>query len=99
MRERVDRARVVQRERFANRPGSMQRATWRRVTSGALPRLEAPMRCSRQRLHGSVYRPALITAFLRSRAPLRISMRRYRSSRKHVGEAIQYRSLDRRGVA
>jgi magnesium chelatase family protein len=99
MRERVDRARVVQRERFAARPGVYANAhmaprdirSYCRVSDGA----DALLRTAITRLglsargYHRVLKIARTIADLEGGAAL---------DPKHVSEAIQYRSLDRRGV-
>jgi magnesium chelatase family protein len=100
VRERVDRARVVQRERFAQRPGVYANAhmaprdirTFCRVSDGA----EALLRTAITRLglsaraYHRILKIARTIADLDGVADL---------APKHVSEAIQYRSLDRRGLA
>jgi len=82
MRERVDRARVLQRERFANRPGIYAMRTWRRATFARTARSRtAPTRCSRRRSRALAYRRARIIGFSRSRGRWPISTRPRRSSR------------------
>jgi magnesium chelatase family protein len=100
MRERVDRARSVQRERFATRPGIYANAHMAprdirvhcRVSEGADALLKTAI--SRLGLSARAYHRILkiarTVADLEKAAAL---------EPKHVSEAIQYRSLDRRGVA
>ena len=100
MRERVDRARAVQRERFAARPGIYANAhmaprdirTHCRVSDGADALLKTAI--SRLGLSARAYHRILkiarTVADLAGAAAL---------EPRHVSEAIQYRSLDRRGVA
>jgi magnesium chelatase family protein len=99
IRERVDRARLVQRERFAKRPGIYANAhmaprdirAFCRVTDGA----DALLRTAITRLglsargYHRVLKIARTVADLDGAAELQP---------KHVSEAIQYRSLDRRGI-
>ena len=99
IRERVDRARLVQRERFAKRPGIYANAhmaprdirSFCRVSDGA----DALLRTAISRLglsargYHRVLKIARTVADLDGRPEL---------EPKHVSEAIQYRSLDRRGV-
>jgi magnesium chelatase family protein len=99
IRERVDRARLVQRERFAKRPGIYANAhmaprdirTFCRVSDGA----DALLRTAISRLglsargYHRVLKIARTVADLDGQPEL---------EPKHVSEAIQYRSLDRRGV-
>lgn len=100
MRERVDRARSVQRERFAGRPGIHANAHMAprdirahcRVSEGADALLKTAI--TRLGLSARAYHRILkiarTIADLGGAAPLEPA---------HVREAIQYRSLDRRGVA
>ena len=99
IRERVDRARLVQRERFAKRPGVYANAhmaprdirTFCRVSDSA----DALLRTAISRLglsargYHRVLKIARTVADLDGQPEL---------EPKHVSEAIQYRSLDRRGV-
>jgi magnesium chelatase family protein len=99
VRERVDRARVIQRDRFAHRPGIYANAHM------------AP-RDIRAHCHVSDGADALLkTAITRLGLSARAYHRILKIARtvadldgaaglapKHVSEAIQYRSLDRRGV-
>jgi len=99
IRERVDRARLVQRERFAKRPGIYANAhmaprdirTFCRVSDSA----DALLRTAISRLglsargYHRVLKIARTVADLGGKAELEA---------QHVSEAIQYRSLDRRGV-
>jgi len=99
IRERVDRARLVQRERFAKRPGIYANAhmaprdirTFCRVSDSA----DALLRTAISRLglsargYHRVLKIARTVADLDGQPEL---------EPKHVSEAIQYRSLDRRGV-
>jgi len=99
IRERVDRARLVQRERFAKRPGIYANAhmaprdirAFCRVSEGA----DALLRAAIGRLglsargYHRVLKIARTVADLDGKPEL---------ESKHVSEAIQYRSLDRRGV-
>ena len=97
VRERVDRARVVQRERFVTRPGVYASAhmaprdirAFCRVSDGAdgllrtaITRLGLSARASHR-----ILKIARTIADLEGAADL---------AAKHVSEAIQYRSLDRR---
>jgi magnesium chelatase family protein len=99
IRERVDRARLVQRERFAKRPGIYANAhmaprdirAFCRVSDSA----DALLRTAISRLglsargYHRVLKIARTVADLDGQSEL---------EPKHVSEAIQYRSLDRRGV-
>jgi magnesium chelatase family protein len=99
IRERVDRARLVQRERFAKRPGIYANAhmaprdirSFCRVSDSA----DALLRTAISRLglsargYHRVLKIARTVADLDGHPEL---------EPKHVSEAIQYRSLDRRGV-
>ena len=99
IRERVDRARLVQRERFARRPGIYANAhmaprdirSFCRVSDSA----DALLRTAIGRLglsargYHRVLKIARTVADLDGQAEL---------APQHVSEAIQYRSLDRRGV-
>jgi len=99
IRERVDRARLVQRERFAKRPGVYANAhmaprdirAFCRVSEGA----DALLRSAISRLglsargYHRVLKIARTVADLDGQPELEPA---------HVSEAIQYRSLDRRGV-
>jgi magnesium chelatase family protein len=100
MRERVDRARTVQRERFANRPGIYANAHMTprdirahcKVSDGA----DALLKTAITRLGLSARAYHRILKIARTVADLDEAAS---LEPKHVGEAIQYRSLDRRGVA
>jgi len=100
MRERVDRARVVQRERFANRPGIYANAHMAprdirahcKVSDGA----DALLKTAITRLGLSARAYHRILKIARTIADLDEAAS---LEPKHVSEAIQYRSLDRRGVA
>jgi magnesium chelatase family protein len=100
VRERVDRARAVQRERFAARPGVYANAhmaprdirTFCRVSDGA----EALLRTAITRLGLSARAYHRILKIARTIADLDGAAD---LAPKHVSEAIQYRSLDRRGLA
>ena len=100
MRERVDRARVVQRERFANRPGIYANAHMAprdirahcKVSDGA----DALLKTAITRLGLSARAYHRILKIARTIADLDGAAS---LEPKHVSEAIQYRSLDRRGVA
>jgi len=99
LRERVDRARLVQRERFAKRPGIYANAhmaardirAFCRVSDSA----DALLRTAISRLglsargYHRVLKIARTVADLDGKPEL---------ESQHVSEAIQYRSLDRRGV-
>ena len=99
MRDRVDRARVLQRERFTHRPGIYANAHMAprdirahcRVSDGADTLLKTAI--TRLGLSARAYHRILkiarTVADLDEAAAL---------ESKHVSEAIQYRSLDRRGV-
>jgi magnesium chelatase family protein len=100
MRERVDRARLVQRERFASRPGVYANAhmaprdirAYCRVSDGADALLKtaiARLGLSARAYH-RILKIARTVADLDDAASL---------ESQHVAEAIQYRSLERRGVA
>jgi magnesium chelatase family protein len=99
VRERVDRARVVQRERFAQRPGIHANAHMAprdirahcRVSNGA----DALLRTAITRLGLSARAYHRILKIARTIADLDGAID---LQPKHVSEAIQYRSLDRRGV-
>jgi len=101
IRERVDRARVVQRERFvANRRGIYANAHMAprdirahcRVSDGA----DALLKTAITRLGLSARAYHRILKIARTVADLDEAAS---LEPKHVSEAIQYRSLDRRGVA
>jgi len=100
VRERVDRARVVQRERFAKRPGIYANAHMAprdirahcRVSNGA----DALLKTAITRLGLSARAYHRILKIARTVADLDEAAS---LAPKHVAEAIQYRSLDRRGVA
>src|SRR5437773_1082993 len=99
MRERVDRARTVQRDRFASRPGIYASAhmvardirTFCRVSDGAdaLLRTAITRLALSARAYHRILKIARTIADLEKTADL---------APKHVSEAIQYRSLDRRGL-
>src|SRR2546430_581601 len=99
MRERVDRARAVQRDRFASRPGIYANAhmaardirTFCRVSDGAdaLLRTAITRLALSARAYHRILKIARTIPDLDKAADL---------APKHVSEAIQYRSLDRRGV-
>jgi len=99
IRERVDRARVRQRERFANRPGIYANAHMAprdmrahcRVSDAA----DALLRTAITRLGLSARAYHRILKISRTVADLAEAAA---LEPKHVSEAIQYRSLDRRGV-
>jgi len=99
VRERVDRARTVQRERFANRPGIYANAHMAprdirahcRVSDGA----DALLKTAITRLGLSARAYHRILKIARTVADLDGAVG---LEPKHVSEAIQYRSLDRRGV-
>ena len=99
-RERVDRARAVQRERFASRPGVYANAhmaardirTFCRISDGA----DALLRTAITRLALSARAYHRILKIARTIADLAGAAE---LESKHVSEAIQYRSLDRRGLA
>src|SRR5256712_467181 len=99
MRDRVDRARVVQRERFAHRPGIYANAHMAprdirahcRVSDGA----DALLKTAITRLGLSARAYHRILKIARTVADLDGAAA---LEPKHVSEAIQYRSLDRRGV-
>ena len=99
VRERVDRARVVQRDRFASRPGIYANAhmaprdirIFCRVSDGA----EALLRTAITRLSLSARAYHRILKIARTIADLDEAAE---LQPKHVSEAIQYRSLDRRGL-
>src|SRR5256886_1783919 len=100
VRERVDRERVVQRDRFASRPGIYANAhmaprdirTFCRVSDGAdaLLRTAITRLALSARAYHRILKIARTIADLEGAADLQP---------KHVSEAIQYRSLDRRGLA
>jgi magnesium chelatase family protein len=98
--ERVDRARVQQRERFASRSGIYANAhmaprdirTFCRVSDGA----DALLRTAITRLGLSARGYHRVLKIARTIADLDGSAALHP---KHVSEAIQYRSLDRRGIA
>ena len=100
IRERVDRARAVQRERFAARPGVYANAhmaardirTFCRVSDGAdaLLRTAITRLALSARAYHRILKIACTIADLAGAASL---------ESRHVSEAIQYRSLDRRGLA
>ncbi len=100
VRERVDRARAAQRERFANRLGVYANAhmaardirTFCRVSDGAdaLLRTAITRLALSARAYHRILKIARTIADLEGAADLQP---------KHVSEAIQYRSLDRRGLA
>ena len=100
VRERVDRARTVQRERFSKRPGIYANAhmaprdlrAFCRVSDGA----DALLRTAITRLGLSARAYHRILKIARTIADLDGAAG---LQPKHVSEAIQYRSLDRRGVA
>jgi magnesium chelatase family protein len=100
VRERVDRARMVQRERFANRPGVYANAHMAprdirahcRVSESA----DALLKTAITRLGLSARAYHRILKIARTVADLDHAAA---LEPKHVSEAIQYRSLDRRGVA
>ena len=99
IRERVDRARLVQRERFAKRPGIYANAhmaprdirAFCRVSEGA----DALLRTAINRLGLSARGYHRVLKIARTVADLD---EKPELEPKHVSEAIQYRSLDRRGV-
>src|SRR3989449_452671 len=99
VRERVDRARTVQRERFSKRPGIYANAhmaprdlrAFCRVSDGA----DALLRTAITRLGLSARAYHRILKIARTIADLDGAAG---LQPKHVSEAIQYRSLDRRGV-
>ncbi|HYV00456.1 MAG TPA: YifB family Mg chelatase-like AAA ATPase [Pyrinomonadaceae bacterium] len=99
VRERVDRARVVQRDRFAHRPGVYANAHMAprdirahcRVSDGA----DALLKTAITRLGLSARAYHRILKIARTVADLDGAAG---LEPKHVSEAIQYRSLDRRGV-
>ncbi|HTR21071.1 MAG TPA: YifB family Mg chelatase-like AAA ATPase [Gemmatimonadales bacterium] len=98
IRDRVDRARVIQRERFAGRAGIYANAhmgardirTHCRVSDGA----DALLRTAITRLALSARAYHRILKIARTIADLEGAPE---LAPKHVSEAIQYRSLDRRG--
>jgi magnesium chelatase family protein len=98
-RDRVDRARAIQRERFARRPGVYANAHMAprdlrahcRVSDGA----DALLRTAITRLGLSARAYHRILKIARTIADLAGAAE---LAPKHVSEAIQYRSLDRRGV-
>jgi len=99
MRERVDRARALQRDRFASRAGIYANAhmaardirTFCRVSDGAdaLLRTAITRLALSARAYHRILKIARTIADLDSAAAL---------APNHVSEAIQYRSLDRRGL-
>lgn len=99
IRERVDRARVHQRERFAKRPGVYANAhmaprdirTYCRVSDGA----DALLRTAITRLGLSARAYHRILKIARTIADLDGAAS---LGPKHISEAVQYRSLDRRGI-
>jgi len=99
MRERVDRARAVQRERFVKRPGIYANAHMAprdirahcKVSDGA----DALLKTAITRLGLSARAYHRILKIARTVADLDEAPA---LEPKHVSEAIQYRSLDRRGV-
>ncbi|MGH7537140.1 MAG: YifB family Mg chelatase-like AAA ATPase, partial [Gemmatimonadales bacterium] len=99
IRERVDRARLVQRERFAKRPGIYANAhmaprdirAFCRVSDGA----DGLLRTAITRLGLSARGYHRVLKIARTVADLDGAVE---LQPKHVSEAIQYRSLDRRGV-
>ncbi len=99
IRERVDRARLVQRERFAKRQGIHANAhmaprdirAFCRVSDGA----DGLLRTAITRLGLSARGYHRVLKIARTIADLD---RATDIQPKHVSEAIQYRSLDRRGV-
>jgi magnesium chelatase family protein len=99
VRERVDRARVVQRDRFSGRPGIYANAHMAprdirahcRVSDGA----DALLKTAITRLGLSARAYHRILKIARTVADLAGAAA---LESKHVSEAIQYRSLDRRGV-
>ena len=99
IRERVDRARSLQRDRFATRPGVYANAhmaardirTCCRVTDGA----DALLRTAITRLALSARAYHRILKIARTIADLDGAAE---LAPTHVSEAIQYRSLDRRGL-
>ena len=99
IRERVDRARTVQRQRFVQRPGIYANAhmaprdirVFCRVTDGA----DALLKTALTRLGLSARAYHRILKIARTIADLDGAAD---LQPKHVSEAIQYRSLDRRGV-
>jgi magnesium chelatase family protein len=100
VRERVDRARAAQRDRFANRAGVYANAhmaardirIFCRVSDGAdaLLRTAITRLALSARAYHRILKIARTIADLEGAADLQP---------KHVSEAIQYRSLDRRGLA
>jgi magnesium chelatase family protein len=99
IRERVDRARLVQRERFARRPGIYANAhmaprdtrAFCRVSEGA----DALLRAAITRLGLSARGYHRVLKIARTVADLDGAGE---LQPKHVSEAIQYRSLDRPGI-
>jgi magnesium chelatase family protein len=100
VRERVDRARAVQRERFAARPGIYANAHMSARDIRACCRIsdsaDALLRTAITRLALSARAYHRILKIARTIADLE-GVADLES--KHVSEAIQYRSLDRRGLA
>jgi magnesium chelatase family protein len=100
IRERVDRARLVQRERFATRPGIYANAhmaprdirAFCRVSEGA----DTLLRTAITRLGLSARGYHRVLKIARTVADLDGTGE---LQPKHVSEAIQYRSLDRRGIS
>jgi len=100
VRERVDRARTAQRDRFVKRPGVYANAhmtardirTFCRVSDGAdaLLRTAITRLALSARAYHRILKIARTIADLEGAADLQP---------KHVSEAIQYRSLDRRALA
>ncbi|HEX9565444.1 MAG TPA: hypothetical protein VF981_15795 [Gemmatimonadaceae bacterium] len=99
VRERVDRAREIQRERFVNRPGIYANAHMAprdiRVHCRVSETADALLRTAITRLGLSARAYHRILKISRTIADLE---RAAELAPKHVSEAIQYRSLDRRGV-
>jgi len=99
IRERVDRARALQRDRFVKRPGVYANAhmaardirTFCRVSDGAdaLLRTAITRLALSARAYHRILKIARTIADLSGGADL---------APAHVSEAIQYRSLDRRGL-
>jgi len=100
MRERVDRARTVQRERFVHRAGVYANAHMapRDIRAHCLvsDRADALLKTAITRLGLSARAYHRILKIARTVADLDEAVG---LEAKHVSEAIQYRSLDRRGVA